>query len=641
MNHYFQLSFKPTSPIETGIGQLTSTNQDFGDTDVNNLKKAFSTVEVLEQKFPNTVNCQAIESRVKKQLDSFCSSLLLKLGQSFDGVEKNLSKLMIWCNNFPSHQYFYADVKNHLMKVMDECTNKCCIERSDVDILLEKHDMSEMWQCLSVLDSIENDKDLLAVHGLKTHRASNVYHTLLSNIESTIQKWIDRIQVELKDMHLDKKKIRILSEISLRLDEINVLMDKYFSRQDFKQKLSNSRMQLVRDINNYFESIGSELETSTANPDILKRALIQTELASKSFHKIGNGLFCQISVTHERIVDKVRSELMKLVGQVDQISEEIKRIGVKEGVKYATLFCALKAMNWFDDMLPDAAFVGNVLISFERTISDRNTHVGMEIETVMNQIISDSCDLNVPCKTFESLLLELKQISLFGHQTNLPNFTSIETKVVKDFRECVSSLTDGNKDHPRQWKDLLITSGTKSNMEKIDSKSEETECILRKMKALNGIDSFSDSKLRSLFSLVDEASEEISASMRSIVEVKEAYKEKLHFLKILRTINKYSTIKKYLPDIKELQACVRSVVASHAKDIGDIVSQTSEWDLIDSLLSQLEEARVLDEFTQNEASSRLSPLLKLRRQKQEEVDKHLHELIVSEDFRGIGEFLIP
>eukprot|EP00594_Rhizosolenia_setigera_P002588 CAMPEP_0178947776 /NCGR_PEP_ID=MMETSP0789-20121207/5076_1 /TAXON_ID=3005 /ORGANISM="Rhizosolenia setigera, Strain CCMP 1694" /LENGTH=194 /DNA_ID=CAMNT_0020628011 /DNA_START=389 /DNA_END=970 /DNA_ORIENTATION=- len=178
-------------------------------------------------------------------------------------------------------------------------------------------------------------------------------------------------------------------------------------------------------------------------------------------------------------------------------------------------------------------------------------------------------------------------------------------------------------------------------MEKIDSKSEEIECILRKMKALNGIDSFSDSKLRSLFSLVDEASEEISASMRSIVEVKEAYEEKLHFLKILRTINKYSTIKKRLPDIKELQACVRSVVASHAKDIEDIVSQTSEWDLIDSLLSQLEEARVLDEFTQNEASSRLSPLLKLRRQKQEEVDKHLDELIISEDFRGIGEFLIP
>eukprot|EP00957_Ditylum_brightwellii_P014586 1098834-Ditylum_brightwellii.AAC.1 len=57
---------------------------------------------------------------------------------------------------------------------------------------------------------------------------------------------------------------------------------------------------------------------------------------------------------------------------------------------------------------------------------------------------------------------------------------------------------------------------------------------------------------------------------------------------------KYSIVSSLLPSPDELKNIVRETVASDAKVIEDLISETAEWDKIDSLLTQFKEATILD-----------------------------------------------
>eukprot|EP00957_Ditylum_brightwellii_P199716 15224475-Ditylum_brightwellii.AAC.1 len=106
-------------------------------------------------------------------------------------------------------------------------------------------------------------------------------------------------------------------------------------------------------------------------------------------------------------------------------------------------------------------------------------------------------------------------------------------------------------------------------------------------------------------------------------------------------LGKYSNISSLLPSPDELKNIARDAVASDAKVIEDLISQTAEWDKIDSLLTQFKKATILDKFTSNEASSRLRPLIQMREQKEAQVDDLLDDLIRDQDFQGIKEFIMP
>lgn len=628
--------------IEKGMEKLSNADKDFGIADTLIIQKSFSTLKTLEENYPNLVNCKEIEVKMNEKLNSFYETLCIGLGQSFTGLHKHLSKLMVWSQLFPDHSRYYTDAKIRLTILLDEYTNKSYIEKGDADALLEEGEMQAIFQALYVLNSIENEKELLAYHGFDTQRTSNVYHSILKSIKSVTQIWLDRVKFELKDEILDDNKIRILSKVSLRFDEMIHFSYQYHACQDLVQWLLDSRTLIASDVTIFFENIVSGLETLPFDSNILKSITLHTKLAADLFLNISDGMFRRIMVVHERLVEKIRSDLMKLVGQIEQVSGDIKKIGITNGIKCAELLCAFKAMGWFDEMLSPNAFIRNVSTSFERVVSDRVAYLSQEIVVVIEKIESDTSDTKIHCKALETLLLESEQISLFSNHVGTDEYASLKTLAREKLQKCVSSFVDQKENYVQDWTKILTCNvETDLALEKIDSMSEEIEFTLRKIDCLSGLDSHSDHKLNSIKDLMKGSFFDISQCMRSTMEANKAYKEKLRFLKILRMMGNYSNIKKGLPDLQELQTSARNSIAFEARQIEDLLSQTSEWDRIDTVLSQFEEANILDEFIQNEASSRTSPLVKLRSQKQEEVNRLLDEFISNKDFKGIGEFLIP
>lgn len=628
--------------IEEGMKRLTSADQDFGDYHVLSMKEASQRLEVLERNNPNSVYYQKVKIKMREQLESFRITLVLEPGQSFLGVHKSLSQLLVLSKYFPRLEYFYTDTINHLQKLISEYFSKYGSGKIDADLLLEKSYLTEIFRLLSVLNSIESDKEPLALHNLDTQRVSNLYRALLSNIQCETQKWFSRVQTELGDTKLTNEKISLFAQVSLCFDEMICLIEKCTISQEFEKAIIDLHQRLVYNINGFFQFISSELETSTlTNPDILKHVLEHTHLASHLFHDIGSGVFHKILQVHESIIDKVKHTLSKRVGRITQMSQEIKKLGITDGVKCAKLFHTFTAMTWFDNLLSfDMKFVENVLISFEQSIKERIVHVKREMETVWSQIADESRNSIIPRKMFEILLLEYKQISLLGSKTDFNSYASIETEARHRFYLHVLNFVNRYQKYPREWKGLL-TCGTENNIDEIDTKTEKIEFMLRKIKCFSGIDQQSDSTMRDIISFVEEASHDISEKMRNSMETSHGYKTKHRFLQILRRISKYPSIKENMPDLKELQLSVRNTVKSDAKEIEDLISQSSEWDKIDTLINQFKKASILDEFTENEASSRLSPLLKLQRKKQDEVDELIDELIRNEDFKGIGDFLLP
>jgi len=71
------------------------------------------------------------------------------------------------------------------------------------------------------------------------------------------------------------------------------------------------------------------------------------------------------------------------------------------------------------------------------------------------------------------------------------------------------------------------------------------------------------------------------------------------------------------------------------------IEASSDWDTIDAHISVFHSAVVLDEFVSQEVTARLNTLRQLREKKEVQVDDHLQDMIRSNNFKGMADFLSP
>merc|ERR1711957_309757 len=94
----------------------------------------------------------------------------------------------------------------------------------------------------------------------------------------------------------------------------------------------------------------------------------------------------------------------------------------------------------------------------------------------------------------------------------------------------------------------------------------------------------------------------------------------------------FPCITPHIPRIEDLREAAQRRISSDAKDIEDMVDQTSEFEEIDNLIASFETGMVLDEFVYQEVSSRLRVIKRLRVDKEVVTDILITEMIEKNDF---------
>jgi len=627
--------------IENEVKRGTYSEHDFSASNVASIKGALSRLQALMCQYPDQIDGEAIETQIKDELKKFERQLMLERGQSFSGMHHHLAKMLAWSDGFPECSRFYERVKNHLASLIQESIAACISMRNIQLLNLPREQLQVHIANLGVLNSVSQDAENLSAHELDADKASDVYEAAVKNIRSDFQKWRIDERFTLKLAFLDDQRLNTFATFSAIVESLNYLLAQFPLCPELKDEVENLRMQLANNATEIFQEMVSALDVNEIeqSPQV-KTVLTRVRLAYELLSGIGDGIFRQMHVIHGELIGTIKSHLMRRQGELHQITNVVQQQGIKDGVKDATVMGGFQSVRWFDAFLPeDERFVENCYIRFDRVYNDRIDLVTSEARRFFEQIVDKQCDSEPATKALNGILVELKQISLFANVMQKEGLEMIEVEARNELLGLVNAFIEKNKKRVVDWRDVVC--GTKRNLRSVEKRTERLECILRESSVLRQLDTECDVALDSLYACIVDTCGVFSKHVKNIMNASGQYELKWYFLQMSFTLGKYSRTAQNLPNIEELKKLARNAVASDAKLIEDRVSQSSEWDEIDNLLTQFEGAKTLDDFTSNEATSRLRPLLQLREKKQAEVDDLLEQLIRDEDFRGIREFLLP
>eukprot|EP00957_Ditylum_brightwellii_P175017 13325010-Ditylum_brightwellii.AAC.1 len=261
----------------------------------------------------------------------------------------------------------------------------------------------------------------------------------------------------------------------------------------------------------------------------------------------------------------------------------------------------------------------------------------MEALESLRQIQDGTCDSTPASSNLQMILHEMREISQLAPVLKEEGLATIETDTRTHLQEHVTILGYTILNDTNDLKYAF-----QENFQKgIVIATERLDHGLNELSALHGLDNECNSTLDSARSGVETDCNVLSQNIKSLLESKGKYRKKSDCLHTIEQLGENIHVSSLLPRLDKCKGWARDGVASEAKNIEDCVSQTAEWDKIDKLLLQFQEARIIDKFISNDASSRLGPLMKLRKKKESQVDDLLEELIRNQDFRGIKEFLEP
>ena len=144
-------------------------------------------------------------------------------------------------------------------------------------------------------------------------------------------------------------------------------------------------------------------------------------------------------------------------------------------------------------------------------------------------------------------------------------------------------------------------------------------------------------------SVATAALNDFSKVATAVINSDYAYAEKAKYLSALDIISHES---KHLADtlsldFEVLKEQARTGVRAHSDEIEASILETTDWELVEGQLENLEQAKIIDEYTSSEGSARIASLRKLMGQKQTTVDSLVEEHIAKKNFKGLREFLIP
>ena len=627
--------------IEIEVERGTSLDHDFGPTNVGVVNGALLRLQALKEYYSNQIDCDFILHRIKNELTKFQGTLMLGRGENFSGIHRCLAKMSSWSIGFPQFRTLYQCVVDHLASAIQYSTDASNVVINDHYLTMEPIQLEDNIRNLYVLWSVNEDAECLSCHIRDTNVAAASFQSKFENLLSIVNVWKGSVQSYCKGATREEENLHSVARLSVQVKRLKNSLEKYPLSSDLIDAINHLQMQLADELLESFNNFTSELnfEAIDKSPQRVEFILTRIQLASALFSDDGSGLGRSIQTMCYTIVGNIKSFVMKRVGEMNEMAHEAERGGLRNGFRDAGSIIGLRSFCWFDNFIPqEEKFVNNTCIKFERQYNDRFENIMNKVRRIFQEIEVSPIDSAEPSiSRLKHIFPELKQISSFEQKMKRENLMEVEAKnMLEKYSETFVKSAETSTTH---WRDIIYD--IQNDVRRLEVATQKQEHHLNKMSLLEGIDPECDVVLNRLHTHIAKTSIGFTNQAKGVMKSKENYEEKLRFLQTANSLKKFTRVSEKMSDIGVLKDLARDSVANDAKLIEDLVSETSEWDEIDGLLTQFRGATILDNFTSNEATSRLRPLLQLREKKQEAVDNLIDQFIQDEDFQGIRNFLIP
>ena len=652
---------------------VSSEGSSFTKANVSDLKKALSKLRTIDSSF----DLQTETNEITNKLKILQSTLFIDLADKdcinffHSGYSQGLQKLLAWCD-FSSDflQLFYHPVIDHVGKTVKNVVGEVS-KFLDSNVPITRLSSTSSSSGCELKRLLFNGNILKSVHehistGLSTFiveqvsDASDVFKQFMQRLKSDIEVWNVKLSKNLKDLDFANRKrvddikdeIRSFQEVSKEIREVDI--DDNLCALVGSIQTSMEEHILDRYEEAIFKSTHGYLELDS-NQWSIRLAVLRD--AMSNFSDLEGSHWIEMESSYNKLLDCTKLFLKTKSGELDEMSNTALNQGIVDGKREGDAINLFAQYQWFDKFLPpEECFVRNCTTkirneyfrSLEKcakstttTLSSISNHIlrnSLLSQDVEDLIIEETIQLRtlflpeiVQCIKFGLSIADTEFSDrasqlLCNVRTHVRNRGSCWQKTLNMWIEAVSSDTEGD------WMENITTRTENLNFAihemneviKMSCSDESTKKVAQSFKEDTAI-AFSNIK------------EKVNKSLYKVMK----YEECSFIYDQVQAFGEFTYTAPFLPKIESLKEVVRQRISNDIQNIEELIEQTSEFDKIDRLLQEIEQAATLFKFVSKEIRSRIRPLKRLRMNKEIEADSVVNDMIENNDYGGLGEFLRP
>ena len=577
--------------------------------------------------------------RLNREIGNHYNNLLEQPCGEFRIAILQLDKLHAWKEvfhtNFSSlYQSFCtrlkAVIKSHYDVISDIKTSELENESNDNIILLVRS--------LAALDSLAAYEQHKSHHGISIVKALDASRLAKESITSVVLSWTD---AESTIMNVEKMDDEILQSVAFRAKCLSVFSTQLeklsvcqFLIKPMRAALRDFEERLVGHFDDFSRKI-IEIDpplnaNAIQNLKILKQA-------SSHLAKIKGERWREIQFYYTNAVSCIKSKLSVKSKEIDD-STEVANFnlfidGKNHGMSLFSFDSCISLDDFFD---PEDRFIKNCSIKYHHVYNERIKLVITNTKKLFDSLYKPSTNSVQVLIALKAPLQEIDQISKFIAAVGGDQWSTMVSGIKKKMMLYIKKVTKKKDDAILQWTTAV---DKREDPKKIKIFTEDLSQLLCELNILLSL--VKSGKVADIISEITNALKTCNKSMMDEVSNTNDYSTLFKLLSCANAFGNFHESTEHLPKFTMMKDIVLSTVSKNAQKIEDMVSRTSKWDMIDIELENFKKAANLDLFIGGQVASRLGPLLKLRAQKEDAVDKVIEALITQEDFKGIGEFLAP
>ncbi|MGK3761231.1 MAG: energy-coupling factor transporter ATP-binding protein EcfA2, partial [Bacillariaceae sp.] len=612
------------------------------------LKDALLKLQAIDLSF----DLQTEMNRITNEVTKYQKGLFIDVANdNFNGFSQDLQKLQSWCIFDPDYQELYDPVIAHAITTVKQVSDE--LSKFDTSQICSSSEsaLKALFFYLKVLKSVHENVQGLSLYIPEVSDASNAFNNFLLRLKSDLQAWENYHSPLVMEVDFGNKQaveyiatqIRTLQMASGVIREADI-------QDDIVVLVGSIQTTIEFQVVGRFTEACSESKQSYHELDAAQwseRLAILRDIMS-TFSDFEGSQWKEMEFSYKKLVDGTKSLLKAKSGELDEMSNSALDHGVGDGARDGKAVCSFASYQWFDNFLPqEERFVQNCTTKIrndyfrEFLISDESIGVIILRISSLNGDSESLGNLVEATKELNCVLPKIVEYKCFGSTIGDRKFSDRAVHVFDKVRAHIRSRVSYWKDTLNAWVEAV--SGEDGDWEKLTASTEILDFAISEMNEVIKMPCGKSTKALSK-SLKDEtmaAFSNFNQQVQGFLDSQMSYEEFASLLARVQALGYFPSTAPHLPKVEDLKEAARQRISSDAKNIEDMVEQTSQYDVIDSLLEDFQKAAVLDIFVSQEVSSRLRPLKRLRIEKEVEADGFINEMIEKNDFSGLGGFLLP
>ncbi|KAL7565546.1 hypothetical protein ACA910_003823 [Epithemia clementina (nom. ined.)] len=630
--------------LEIELQRGTSGELEFGLANVETVNRSLWYLTALKNDLPEYVDTDRVIARLHGGLRKFCKCIKTESETDLSQIQNHFKKFLAWRECQAELGWYFVDFMQHVSGLVSTAVEYVEAFRKPSQIESESLEwMKLVFEKAYYLTPVANGAELLSSH-LDVFRVvkavTRAQHNLSAALKHFNQTALSEEDIKKASQRQDDpdflvRPAKAVEFVGTCLGSVNI-----FPSLRLREMVEGNRRRLLNAGTIFIEEACSAAQSvDDSDVETKKTWLLFLFKTAQAYLNVGCKRWSDMVAPCQSIIEKHKCLLQTKQGELSSLVQMALNQGITNGQRDCDALKFFAASHFFDELLPmQDRFIVNCFETCERAYERRSSIV---MDLLDDGILSLKRRKGNPLEILRSvgsLILEQKELDIVARAFDSKNFMKSKVAETK-LKNFIQGLKARTKNTCSRW-----LAAVQQGSDDVLSLTEDLCMSLSQVELLDQFDLDCKHVLTSIKSEIQIVGKTFAEKVQMTISSDKApYDEKLKYLASYSILaGAGANMTRFLPlEYDLLKQHALAAVRCHADRVEVKLLESSNWEVVEAALDDLEQAKKLDEYTSSEGSTRVRSLRALLEQKQTAVDDVVEKMIAARDYKGLREFLLP